>query len=582
MPIQRLSPLLVSQIAAGEVVDRPASVVRECAENAIDAGASRIAVTIEGGGKDGILVVDDGEGIPPGDLAMAVAPHATSKITGVDDLDAVATMGFRGEALASIASVSRLVLTSKTAGCDEASTLVVEGGGPGTPRPVAAPPGTTVEVRTLFFNTPARRKFLKSDGAETARVTETLRRLAIAHPGITFTLRSVQRAGGTRTLLDLPSCADPAQRVLDILGPDLRGEMLLVEAEAHAMRLWGLAGRPGIARPTARHLRVHCNGRPISDRAITHAIREAYRGLIDPRRSPTVALFLSVDPRRVDVNVHPAKAEVRFRDADAVHRLIHRAVRACLHAADLVPTLATEGAPWHEAKPFGTGLAASSSGMPAVGLATAPSGITSTVSAPAPAMPVIRSDVPVLQVHDTFLVTPDEQGLLVIDQHALHERVLFERLLVRLGDGTLESQRLLVPATIEVDPGQVQALDEMGGLLGRLGIEANAMGPSSIAVHAFPSLLLARHVDPAAFLGDLLDKAAAGDLDEDPEAALHEVLDMMACKAAVKAGDRLSEREIADLLAMRERVERSERCPHGRPTTLRLTIEDMEKRFGRR
>jgi DNA mismatch repair protein MutL len=620
MPIRVLEPLLVNQIAAGEVIERPASVVKELIENSIDAGASRIDVAIEQGGKELIRVTDDGSGIGAGELELALAAHATSKIATAEDLDAIATMGFRGEALASIASVSRISILSRTR--DQDGALVIEGEGAAMrpPRPAGGPVGTSVTVRNLFFNTPARRKFLRTDRTEAGRVVETVQGLALAHPAVGF---SLTMEGQVR--LELPPEQSPRQRVLAVLGEELAGELLEVTSDDRGIGLWGLAGTPHVARATARHLRVFLNGRLIADRSINHAIKEAYRGLIEPTRSPTIALYLEMDPALVDVNVHPAKAEVRFRNQGAVHGAVLSAVREALRKADLTPqfdlqrTGSLAGAlatPPAAAPEFASGMggdATRSGAAPAPGafvdyfrrldpkqkgfvysevkeaLAREAPEILQSVSeaeqeseAAVEALPTVRGLTDALQVHSSFIVTQDEHGLVIVDQHALHERVMFETMRQRLENGSLEAQRLLMPETFEADRAQVEALERLQPLLAKLGIEAELMGPNMIGVHAFTSLLFARNVEPIPFLQELLGKAADEKLGDDPEAALHEVLDMMACKAAIKAGDRLEPGEIADLLKHRESVERSSSCPHGRPTSLRLTIRDLEKQFGRR
>ncbi|MBL9119335.1 MAG: DNA mismatch repair endonuclease MutL [Phycisphaerae bacterium] len=602
MPIRVLPTLLVNQIAAGEVVERPASVVKELVENALDAGATRIEVAIEGGGRELIRVTDDGSGIPPDELTLAVAPHATSKIARPEDLVAIGTMGFRGEALASIASVSRLSILSRQRTSDAAAELLVEGDAITGPRPASGPPGTSVVVRTLFFNTPARRKFLKSEGTEGGRIADVVESLALSHPQVAFLLRS-----DGRTLLDLPATDDPRRRTLDVIGREIEPKLLVTDALDGGITVWGLLGLPELAKPSAKHVRIHLNGRPIADRAILHALREAYRGLIEPARSPLAVLFLEMDPREVDVNVHPAKTEVRFRQPSAVHQAVLRAVRRSLRLADLVPAFAlghpseTAGgngsAPaFGEPKetpfttftgPFTVGGAAHTpmrssvqpidyreardrlGPLPTIGLVDAPASLPTPVRA-----------VEILQVHSSFVVTQDEQGLLIVDQHALHERVMFERLLERIAKGNLEKQRLLLPTVLEVTGSELEVLGDLESLCERIGLELAAAGPRSIAVHAFPSFLLERGVDVAPFVRELLAKSTDGDAGGS-EAALSEVLDMMACKAAIKAGDRLSLEELRDLLASRERIERSTNCPHGRPTSLRISIRDLERQFGR-
>ncbi|MCI0676890.1 MAG: DNA mismatch repair endonuclease MutL, partial [Phycisphaerales bacterium] len=338
MPIRRLPPLLVNQIAAGEVIERPASVVKELVENSIDAGARRIDVAIEQGGRELIRVVDNGCGIAEAELALAVAPHATSKISSSEDLEAIATLGFRGEALASIASVSRLSIVSRTAEQSSAGLIESEGDQVKAVRPAAGPVGTTVTVRNLFFNTPARRKFLRAEMTETGRVMDVVENLALAHPQIAWTL---QIDGKER--LELPAAESVGDRILAVLGQELAEELLELDFSEHEIALRGMIGKPAIARGTAKHQRVFLNGRIINDRSINHAIKEAYRGLIDPTRSPTVALFMEVDPAQVDVNVHPTKAEVRFRNQAMVHGAVLRALRERLRKADLMPAVEMGG-----------------------------------------------------------------------------------------------------------------------------------------------------------------------------------------------------------------------------------------------
>ncbi|MHC4989623.1 MAG: DNA mismatch repair endonuclease MutL [Planctomycetota bacterium] len=601
MPIRPLPTLLVNQIAAGEVIERPASVVKELLENALDAGAQRVEVAIESGGRDLVRVADDGSGIPSDELPLAVAPHATSKIARADDLDAIATLGFRGEALASIASVSRLSILSRQSGEPEAALLELEAGEGQPPRPAARPRGTTVTVRNLFYNTPARRKFLRTDQTETGRVVDVVQTLAISHPSVAMRL-----VVDGRVRIDLPADQAPRRRAIDVLGADLADELLDLETSSDGLDLWGVLGRPGIARPTARHMRVYLNGRPINDRTVNHAVREAYRGLIAPDRHPTAVLMIGMDPAEVDVNVHPAKAEVRFRNQPRVHHAVRTAVREVLQQADLVPPLelpAAGGPPRQtEAKPFGAGSSwpGGSTAPPAPG-GTGPRGFDyqeaartlagstpQAVEAPAfaefqaqtPTVPV-RPVQEALQVHDRYLVTQDAEGLVIIDQHALHERVMFERLRERMTAGPLESQRLLMPTTVDLDATTLERLESLQPLLAKLGIEAEPIGPKAIAVHAFTSLLFERRVEPGPFMRELLGKADELCAADDPEAALHEVLDMMSCKAAIKSGDRLTPEEIADLVRHGLDVDRFSRCPHGRPTTLRLSLADLDRQFGR-
>jgi len=589
MPIRVLPPELVNQIAAGEVVERPASVVKELVENSLDAGARRILVEIEGGGADLVRVTDDGSGIPADELPLAVAAHATSKVASSDDLAAIHTFGFRGEALASIASVSRFRMASCQSRADAGAEIEVEGGAMQGPRPSAARPGTVIEVRTLFFNVPARRKFLKSDSAETARVTEAVEAVALAHPHVAFELRS-----NGRRLLDLAATDEPARRTLDVLGRELEPELLEFEErfpELGGLVVRGFAGRPSIARPTSRAIRIHLNGRPIADRTVLHAVREAYRGLVDPSRTPTVALILELDPHEVDVNVHPQKSEVRFRAQSAIHGAVRRSIERALRAANLVPHFTpdafrtTPSAPAEPRAPlFGSGLPAAPgrdladfSGFAALAAAAnAQSGEAGVSDAQA-----LGAEFPYIQLLGGYLVTEDADGIVIVDQHALHERAMFASFMQRLERGALESQRLLVPIVLERSAREVEILAEIEPLLARLGISARPFGPRSVAVEGVPTLLHSRNADAGAFVGDLLAKAVELGSLVSLEAALHEVVDMMSCKAAVKAGDSLGDAEIRDLLRMRESVERASSCPHGRPTSIRIPRHELERRFGR-
>ncbi len=643
--IQKLATLLVNQIAAGEVIERPASVVKELVENSIDAGSTRITIDLERGGIELIRIADDGCGIPPDELPLALAPHATSKIREANDLDRISTKGFRGEALASIASIARMSILSRPHDADEAFVIEASGDEQGEARPASRPPGTTIEARNLFFNTPARRKFLRTPQTEQSRCMEWIRNLAMAHPRIAFIVTS-----DGRKVLDLAPDQSPRTRVLEILGRELDTQLIEVSIDqyddARGIALWGLVGLPTIARATARAQHVFLSGRAIKDKTIQHALRESYRGLIEPGRHPTAVLMIEMSPEGVDVNVHPAKLEVRFRDQSMVHQAVLHAVRDALRSHDLTPSAAERspqlggtsdtailaphervgggggGAPTIEPKRFAEvftrDVPASTGGQlsydairgameqtqddpgQAVRESRSPTQRAGSPvfapPSPSPEPVAIRKASKVLQIHRSYLVTEDESGIVLIDQHALHERVMFEKLLARVttpeGEPIqLETQRLLTPAVVPAAPAAVEMLEALKPLLDRLGIDADPLGPASVAVHSFPSLLFSRKVDPVAFMGDLLERvereglpglAKGGPGVADSEAALHEVLDMMACKAAVKAGDALSDDELNELMALRERVERSGSCPHGRATTVRLTIEELEKLFDRR
>lgn len=647
--IQQLSPSLVNRIAAGEVIERPASVVKELVENSLDAGATYITVEIEDGGRELIRVIDDGLGIPPAELSLAWASHATSKLTSDEDLFRISTKGFRGEALASIGSVSHARILSRTPDSDAAFEIHNRGGAITDAQAAAGNIGTTLDVRNLFFNVPARRKFMKGTGTEFGHITEMVLRLALAHPNVGFKLLH----NGRKTS-DYPPTT-PEQRLLCAWPTDFHEQRLPLDTRDAEVRLWGIIGLPELARPTQKYQHLYLNGRPIRDRFIQHALREAYRGLTEPGRHPAAILLIDIPPGDVDVNVHPTKSEVRFKDGGRLHGLVHSAVRETLLGHDLTPRAVPVGgnvdgantiddppraelrqkladffrhAPAGETptrEPFKLSgdtsqpqlpLPASSSwahaitppspggafGTPASShvapfgdaLANTPAlqpVMTSqpvTVSQPVmSSQPVARAwsndlqnpTVPAIQLHNSYLVAQSDDGLVIIDQHALHERIIFEELLARFTRGPLESQRLLIPLTLPASTTQIDLLEQIQPMLMKLGIEAAAFGPTTVAVQAFPSFL--EKLDPVEFIQELLERGEQELLDLNEEEMLHEVLDMMSCKAAVKAGDFLTPPEIEALLARRDLVERSSNCPHGRPTTLRLSLKDLEKQFKR-
>ncbi len=643
MPIARLDPHLVNQIAAGEVVERPASVVKELIENCIDAGATRIGITVEEGGAKLIRIADDGCGIPEGELELALTAHATSKLATARELAAIDTLGFRGEALASIASVSRVRLSSRTHAAEGGAEVTQNGDERTVVRPAAMAPGTVIEVKDLFWNVPARRKFLRSGAAEYGQIADTVNRAAMANPDVGYTL-----SHNGRKTLSLPPGQSRRARCVAVLGKDLDDALIEFffegrggdggdggdEPAAEPPRVWGVAGEPSVARATSKFLHVYINGRPVKDRSLNHAVKEAYRGLMAGDRHPVAAVFIQMDPRLVDVNVHPTKAEVRFREPRMMHGLVRAPLRERLLASDVTPA----GAPAAQALgpspgepvagPAGGPSAGASHGVTARGdtrawgaagpsvvsgqkgfvydqvkRAMAADGLLVREGPPRGGAPPRVAGVPgsaaparMLQVHNSYVIVEDPDGVLIIDQHALHERVMFEAIQARIlgrevgdsagGPGDLESQRMLMPVVIGADAARMALLEDAAPLLGRLGIEAAAMGPAAIGIHAFPSLLLSRGVEPAAFVDGLLGKVEEGELSGaadalESEAALHKVLDMMSCKAAVKAGDQLTDAELAALLETRERVERSGSCPHGRPTTVRISLRELEKLFHR-
>ena len=590
-PIQQLPVSLVNRIAAGEVIERPASVVKELVENSLDAGATQILVEIEDGGRELIRITDDGGGIPASELPLAFAEHATSKITSDDDLFRIATMGFRGEALASIGSVSHARILSRTADSDAAYEITNHGGKVSDVQAAAGNVGTTVDIRHLFFNTPARRKFLKGASTEFGHISDMLLRLALPYPQVAFKLLH-----NGRSVLDLPGTTE-SDRLLTAWPSEFRDQSLPIVARDAEMNIRGIVGPPEFARPTGKYQFFYLNGRHVRDRFMQHASREAFRGLIEPGRYPACVLMLTVPPGDVDVNVHPTKVEVRFKDGGRIHGLVMSAIRERLLQSDLTPPAVPFRADVQAVLPspmqpglrekladFFRGTMPVANGPSPLPIPTVPQ--DAPVLMPLPSLaPTATSPISmppkssVIQLHNSYLVAETSDGMIIIDQHALHERVMYEELRQRMLRGPLESQRLLIPATVAVSSRQMALLDPLQPLLQRLGMEISIFGPTTLAVQAFPSFL--SKLDPAIFVRELLERGEQELLDLHEEEILHEILDMMACKAAVKAGDPLSPGEIEALLNKRELIERSSNCPHGRPTTLRLTLHDLEKQFKR-
>jgi DNA mismatch repair protein MutL len=569
--IRALPRLLVDQIAAGEVIERPASVVKELVENALDAGARRIEVFLEAGGRNLIRVTDDGSGIAPEDLPLAVAPHATSKIAALEDLEQVATLGFRGEALASIAAIAELELLSRPAGALEGAMLTARGGTASELRPAAAPPGTSVTVRNLFWNTPARRKFLKSDAAEAAAAAETLARLALAQADVEFALtvdgKPVHRLPAGRAL---------EERFAGLYGAATIRQRIAIDAAAPGVEVRGFLGHPTVARPNARLLHLTLNGRPIRDRALAHAAREGYGALLMSGRHPLGALQWTVAAREVDVNVHPQKLEVRFREPSRVYGLTVNAVRRALSGADLVaegltappPPAAAQG-PWPPRGNAGLGPPS-----PAVVGEASPA----AAFEPRPLAPDSGTPAP-FQLLRTYLFQEAGDEVRVTDQHALHERVLYEEARERLRRGGLAAQQLLVPVVVELSAEEKALALEEAARLGRLGFVVEDFGGNAVALRALPALYHGR--DGAGLLVGMLEALAAQEVRTDPDRFLERAAATIACRAAVKAGDRLSVEEMEALLRRGEAVARSPYCPHGRPATIRVPRDELDRWFRR-
>ena len=595
--INRLPAGLANQIAAGEVVERPASAVKELVENALDAGARRVAVTLELGGKRLIRVEDDGEGMTPADAKLSIERHATSKIGSLGDLAAIATLGFRGEALPSIASVSHLRLRTRARGASSGVEVGVDGGAQARVTEAGLPEGTTVEVRDLFYNVPARRKFLKSDGAETGHISRALTQLALARPEVGFRLRS-----GPRSLFDHPPVASFADRFFQVYGD--RPGLVEVRKEAAGIRLSGLAAALAADGPSRGPQHLFVNRRAVKDRTILHAVSHAYsRASIKPR-SPEVHLFLELPHERVDVNVHPAKAEVRFLEQSLVHEVVRRGLADALGQeavpqVSLAPPREGRDEPRAHAIPgIVAGMGAASRWGPvtevfrrrdgeggragAVRERPTASGDGTDAEVPAGAVPEVVGPAPLMplgQFRDTFIIAVDNDGVVIIDQHVAHERILYEQVTERLTRGALESQRLLEPLLIALPAGARDALAAHAGDLARLGFEIDPFGGDSVRVAAVPALLGRGACETAvrALAEDLegLDRGAS------VADAIGRIAASTACHAAVKANDRLTMEKMTWILQELRRTAYSTVCPHGRPVLLRLTRQELERRFER-
>jgi DNA mismatch repair protein MutL len=578
-----------NQIAAGEVVERPASVVKEVVENALDAGASELTVDLEEGGVALVRVTDDGRGMGPEDLALAFVSHATSKLAEPDDLAHIATLGFRGEALASIGSVARARILSRRRD-DEHGWAVEDLGGTVAPVVAAgAPRGTTVEVRDLFFNVPARRAFLKRTATELARCLDVLQRLALAHVGTGFVVTHDRGR-----VFDVEREMDLAGRVRRLFGSELADALVPVAAERGGVRLEGLVAPPRFSRRDTSRQMWFLNGRPLRDRVLARCLMEAYRGFDDERRQPVAFLSLWMPPEEVDVNVHPTKSEVRFREERRLFPFLLTALRAAVAGTDM----ATPGARLLAPAPYLPARWGRSDGArpradelevrevaPAVPGAPVAAGRAPLFEAPAaPAVPAAELPPvgPVLQVAATYLVRalPDGGGVEIVDQHALHERVTYERLKANLRAGRVEMQRELVPELVELARSEVHALEEHLEPLARMGIELGVFGATTIAVQGLPVLLKRRA--GARLVRELVAALAEGERLPDAEQLLDHVVHSMACRRSVMAGDALAPEEIDALLAAAAALPHDQTCPHGRPTRVRLTLADLERAFHRR
>ena len=582
--IQILPGDLANQIAAGEVVERPASVIKELVENSIDAGARRISVAIEFGGKKRIHVEDDGEGMGPEDARLAVERHATSKVRRSEDLEGIATLGFRGEALPSIASVAHFVLRSRARGADSGTEIRVNNGTVASVSEVGMGEGTSLDVTDLFYNLPARRKFLKSDGAESAQVSRVVTQLALCYPEIGFTLTS---AG--RTVLQCPPVGSLRDRLYQLYGE--RNDLVEVRRDGGDVRVLGYIAALAEQGPKRGPQNVFVNRRIVKDRTIAHAIIDAYSVASIKERSPEVHLFISMPHTAVDVNVHPTKAEVRFRDQSHIHEVIRRTLGDALGRGP-APELQLESGGLSQAPPttlplpagypgtfpsrWITGAGGAGAGGGAV--AEAPSHMRASAP-PTPDTSVIRPMIALGQFRDTFIIAVDDEGIAIVDQHVAHERVLFERIVERLTAGGIESQRLLEPMLVDLPAAARQALVARAAELSRMGFELEEFGGETVRVAAVPALL--RRDECEAAIRALADDLEGLDRGSRVDEALKRIAATMACHAAVKANYPLTAEKMAHILEELRRTAYSTICPHGRPVMLRLTRREVEKNFQR-
>ncbi|MBW8034563.1 MAG: DNA mismatch repair endonuclease MutL [Planctomycetes bacterium] len=606
---------MINMIAAGEVIERPGSVAKELLENSIDAGATRIVLNVEDGGRKLISIVDNGCGMDGEDLVKAFLPHATSKIRNRDDLFNIKTMGFRGEALASIAQVAHVTVVSRTGDSIEANRIEVDCGEKQDVRPCSGDRGTSIEVRNLFYKLPARRKFLRTANTEMTHITEFFSRIALSHLRLDLTLihngRQLHHLTGDESLRD---------RIRALLGKTVSEDLIEAESEEKDIKVRVLMGRPSVARGNNKYQYVFLNNRHIKDRFISHAMKEAYRGLIEPNKHPVVFLFIEMDPGEFDVNVHPTKTEVRFVSGNMVHSQVLSVMREKLLSMNLDVGAVLGGRPIlpvgntgdnnedrrgrvedamksffdkqsaggsqgnfefprskRDRNFFNTPTSGGSSTSMQQAGNTARAYKTEPFNASGNAVEETKDFF--LQIHNSYIITETEEGFVVIDQHALHERIIYEKLCRKMSEGRLASQRMLIPETFEVSAQQAEAIESNGKLIEKLGIEITPFGPNTMAIQAFPAIL--GKVDIATFVADMLDKMSDKTLAPDAEGLVHEILDMAACKAAIKAGQALTYEEMRQLVADKETVERSSRCPHGRPTTIVFSMGELEKQFKR-
>ena len=608
--IQQLPTSVISKIAAGEVIERPASVVKELLENSLDAGATRIDIDIEQGGSELIRVVDNGHGIHPDDLELAFSNHATSKLETADDLFAVRTMGFRGEALSSIGGVAQVTLQSRMHDQEVGAELSANGGELSPLRVWNGAAGTRIEVRRLFFNTPVRRKFMRTASTEMGHICEIFTRIALARPGLHLTL-----SHNGKKVYEVASAADLLERIGLFFGKDVRDQLYAFDVQQGPAHLFGYLADPACERGNNKAQYLFLNGRWIRDRSLGHALQEGYRGLLMTGRYAVAFLFLELPPDQVDVNVHPTKSEVRFRDGGALYTFVLASVRNRLNeesltsrlqpppsahggqtyfspkSAEYTPSLFSKpGFPTFTRNPVASQVqAAVRSHEPSMGDTSSPemsaafagdeesvATIVEAVPQPGPVLPEVLNAI---QVHNTYLVVETSDGMLVIDQHALHERVLYEEIKQRVRQGCLDVQQMLIPEPVELSAEQAGLLLEHRQALGELGLGVEDFGGNTVIVTRYPALLGRRH--PAEILKRVVDHLMNKERVPTREQLLSDLMSLMACHAAVRSGDALSNEEIALLVEMRHLSNDTHHCPHGRPTALLFTRQELDRQFRR-
>ena len=634
--IRQLSASVINKIAAGEVIERPASVVKELMENSVDAGSTRIDVSIEKGGTELIRIADNGHGIAPDQLDLAITSHATSKIVDADDLFQVGTMGFRGEALASIAEISRFLLRTRTAEFDEGYEMEVHGGSASEPAPCGCPVGTIIEIRDLFFNTPVRRRFLKTPQTEMGHISEAFTRIALGNPEIHFTLTH-----NNKLIHELTPSYDLRDRIGKFFGPDIQNCLIPISSDDQGVHLSGFVVDPVHSRSHKRLQYLFLNGRHVKDRSLQHALGEAYRGLLLHGRHPIAFLRMTMPAEMVDVNVHPAKLEVRFKDAGRLYSQMLGTIRKMFLSTDLtarVDTRSQEGSTLPQSQqdqqprslgsesplPISENQAALQfdanrqplsdpfsivSSNDQSGANSSPNGLHATPNnsvdngpprpfptssqqpgfSPMPGKPVPHPDdetaaiqaqrVGALQIQNRYLITETEEGMVVIDQHALHERILYEQLREKVLAGKSEKQKLLVPEPVHLTASEAALILEHQELLGKLGIDIEAFGGDTILVRSYPAML--RKHNPSEMIRQIIEELVSGEKKLDMRDLLDELLHMMSCKAAIKAGDKLAPEEITMLLEHRHYCQDAHHCPHGRPTSLVFSRDELDRLFKR-